>query len=182
MLQWGRDVIVAEIVILLVVVKVLTELQWGRDVIVAEIGATVPSDPDTKELQWGRDVIVAEIRRCRWRVALAEARFNGAATLSSRKSKRKPRKPLPPKPLQWGRDVIVAEIAERPASKRRNRRLQWGRDVIVAEIPRTRNRSASADGGFNGAATLSSRKFYRCGRAPHVRRGFNGAATLSSRK
>uniref|UniRef100_E6Q6R6 Uncharacterized protein n=1 Tax=mine drainage metagenome TaxID=410659 RepID=E6Q6R6_9ZZZZ len=37
-------------------------LQWGRDVIVAEIQRLVSLARPTWRLQWGRDVIVAEIR------------------------------------------------------------------------------------------------------------------------
>ena len=36
--------------------------------------------------------------------------------------------------LQWGRDVIVAEIAQTRSWSPTHRVLQWGRDVIVAEI------------------------------------------------
>ena len=85
--------------------------------------------------------------------------------------------------------------------------LQWGRNFIVAEINDTRNRPASTATGFNGAATLSLRKYKRaCTSSPittplqwgrnfivaeiffceflsHAATvGFNGAATLSLRK
>ncbi len=105
MLQWGRDVSVAEIFSqklrqrcfngaatfpsrkwLLSVTTFCGKamLQWGRDVSVAEIDDGDSSELSLVRLQWGRDVSVAEICRC----ALARRsarRFNGAATFPSRK-------------------------------------------------------------------------------------------------
>ena len=85
------------------------------------------------KLQWGRDVIVAEISwGRRWRSQFGM--------------------------LQWGRDVIVAEIADGSSECWWSTSLQWGRDVIVAEI-RDGCRGVGDDRCFNGAATLSSRKW-----------------------
>ena len=108
-------------------------LQWGRDLSVAEWAK--PSDNDDTPtasmgprpfgrgmsmppahshagigLQWGRDLSVAE-----WRTA---------ATSRSRTSG----------PLQWGRDLSVAECGgTRKNFSFLNVLLQWGRDLSVAE-------------------------------------------------
>ncbi len=60
-LQWGRDVIVAEIATDVRAQSWVSALQWGRDVIVAEMRRTRLRRSITSLLQWGRDVIVAEI-------------------------------------------------------------------------------------------------------------------------
>ena len=108
--------------------------------------------------------------------------------------------------LQWGRNFIVAEIPVTPAPAEPKNMLQWGRNFIVAEIGRFGARPLRPP-CFNGAATLSLRKYhpalhlplqqkrasmgpqlYRCGNGHGSRRiwlralRFNGAATLSLRK
>ena len=88
---------------------------------------------------------------------LYSSRFNGAATLSSRKSHTRTSYPPLGASLQWGRDVIVAEIDSHRTLDTTRYELQWGRDVIVAEIAKRLPRAA-APRRFNGAATLSSRK------------------------
>ena len=110
--------------------------------------------------------------------------FNGAATLSLRKSRFRRSTFTAKEELQWGRNFIVAEI--------------WGPRALLLSLERC----------FNGAATLSLRKLiektlsasseayrasmgpqlYRCGNrhwtwaGPEQVVGFNGAATLSLRK
>ena len=63
-----------------------------------------------------------------------------------------------------------------------NRMLQWGRNFIVAEMRAATSRYAPAEPSFNGAATLSLRKYVRTSWAIARSHGFNGAATLSLRK
>uniref|UniRef100_E6Q6S1 Uncharacterized protein n=1 Tax=mine drainage metagenome TaxID=410659 RepID=E6Q6S1_9ZZZZ len=109
-----------------------TVLQWGRDVIVAEIGGVHPGAPVLPKLQWGRDVIVAEIRQLSAPLR-ALSRFNGAATLSSRKSadtishRQKRGASMGPRRYRRGN----TDSRSRPHVQLA---LQWGRDVIVAEI------------------------------------------------
>ena len=59
-------------------------LQWGRDVIVAEIENPPASEWPGAELQWGRDVIVAEIRR----VATGAQRGASLASMGPRRYRR----------------------------------------------------------------------------------------------
>ncbi len=92
MLQWGRDVIVADgssSPATFASPYSPAPLQWGRDVIVAD-GTAERDEIDVAVgvLQWGRDVIVADgIRPPSSR--LRALSFNGAATLSSRMASRR---------------------------------------------------------------------------------------------
>ncbi len=58
-------------------------LQWGRNFIVAEMIAAFQSVIDWTQLQWGRNFIVAEMNIA----TVTSISFNGAATLSLRKSR-----------------------------------------------------------------------------------------------
>src|SRR5581483_3191200 len=85
-------------------------------------------------LQWGRDHLVAETRELH--------------TCSD-----------PRCTLQWGRDHLVAETwGNRLNLARDGRELQWGRDHLVAETKRHSGRGDRRVPGFNGAATIWSRK------------------------
>ena len=133
-------------------------LQWGRNFIVAEMltwqNRSAPVDTASMGPQLYRcgNVSVVfdvplhksasmgpQLYRCgnltpillerRWRV-----RFNGAATLSLRKSRR---------------GMMNLRL---PAT------LQWGRNFIVAEMNHVDDKGTTNVRGFNGAATLSLRK------------------------
>ena len=60
-------------------------LQWGRDFSVAEGAASLPPNAAHVALQWGRDFSVAE-GGCAPGAPPCTRRFNGAATLVSRKA------------------------------------------------------------------------------------------------
>ena len=116
-------------------------------------------------------------------VRLTAARFNGAATLSLRKCPNMADRPKAKPWLQWGRNFIVAEISQRATmSKVRSVKLQWGRNFIVAEMI-----TAYLAGNQKQDASMGP-QLYRCGNikrtdnhGPKSLR-FNGAATLSLRK
>ncbi len=230
-LQWGRVVADAEGSTTLVpwLVRFLA-LQWGR--VVADAEGLVP-DPGRglgAGLQWGRVVADAEGRRIASTADPTRSRFNGAASLPTRKggphpdprerravasmgprrcrrgrevlaevspgmftASMGPRRcrrgrptlgggPLPLNPLQWGRVVADAEGCECPSRARRSsdasmgpRRCRRGR---YHDIGSTRY----AVPGFNGAASLPTRKgVTRRMRGPLALR-FNGAASLPTRK
>src|SRR5581483_9989482 len=82
-------------------------LQWGRDQLVAETGCTsMPAQMTLTRLQWGRDHLVAET----WRTARRRgsiARFNGAATIWSRK----------PPAGEVPRDHAGASMGPRPSGR-----------------------------------------------------------------
>src|SRR5581483_4494003 len=82
-------------------------LQWGRDHLVAETGCTsMPAQMTLTRLQWGRDHLVAET----WRTARRRgsiARFNGAATIWSRK----------PPAGEVPRDHAGASMGPRPSGR-----------------------------------------------------------------
>ena len=109
--------------------------------------------------------------------------FNGAATLSLRKSIWIQAAPAAISLLQWGRNFIVAEIGNGVGwSLEEKSALQWGRNFIVAEILSCGLRPLKVLWASMGP------QLYRCGNAgivtsvPSSTRCFNGAATLSLRK
>ena len=61
--------------------------------------------------------------------------------------------------LQWGRNFIVAEIQGCKVDIIKHEMLQWGRNFIVAEIHFAKTPDMMRLLRFNGAATLSLRKF-----------------------
>ena len=108
LLQWGRDLSVAEGIRDKPDGRAPTELQWGRDLSVAE-GLDCKDDNTCKGLlQWGRDLSVAEGAASTAR-ARGRPGFNGAATFRSRKAADWSRADRREYELQWGRDLSVAE-------------------------------------------------------------------------
>ena len=83
-LQWGRDFSVAEGSPNQNPNLKPSPLQWGRDFSVAEGCEALGPDNGANQLQWGRDFSVAE-GPCTCLDPNTAARFNGAATLVSRK-------------------------------------------------------------------------------------------------
>jgi len=62
MLQWGRDHLIAEILIDYGDTSLLLTLQWGRDHLIAEmISSSVIFASSEERLQWGRDHLIAEM-------------------------------------------------------------------------------------------------------------------------
>ena len=84
-------------------------------------------------LQWGRNFIVAEIPRAP-KAETGRQSFNGAATLSLRKSCQRSLAGALHTELQWGRNFIVAEMLFTGGNLEQVDKLQWGRNFIVAEI------------------------------------------------
>ena len=133
LLQWGRDLSVAEGRSQIRPNEVRSELQWGRDLSVAEGSLSYSNAARISHgLQWGRDLSVAE-GACLPAKTRATASFNGAATFRSRKDERSDTAFGYADLLQWGRDLSVAEGGYGPG----------GQDI---------------EAGFNGAATFRSRK------------------------
>ena len=157
-------------------------LQWGRNFIVAEMGGGVYSNRFTFVLQWGRNFIVAEINQ-----RTSERSGNPQ--------------------LQWGRNFIVAEIRSRPYAGTlrlgasmgpqlyrcgNELRLSYALPQNIAsmglQLYRCGNCNCTSPLStmwtlrFNGAATLSLRKYCSSTSRITATRCFNGAATLSLRK
>ena len=84
-LQWGRNFIVAEIFKHSLTVSLTLRLQWGRNFIVAEMLKNALRFFTWASLQWGRNFIVAEMPQPLQGCSHTPS-FNGAATLSLRKS------------------------------------------------------------------------------------------------
>ena len=230
-LQWGRNFIVAEICQNVVRYCCSAWLQWGRNFIVAEIRLPWPGTSSGGSASMG-----PQLYRCGnslWYTILV---YQDLASMGPQLYRcgnvaeiRHLREDIDM--LQWGRNFIVAEIRHHARHWNANFGLQWGRNFIVAEM-RSRPPEPQADSPasmgpqlyrcgnlsyfiymkyinscFNGAATLSLRKFsdvlhgmireltasmgpqlYRCGNLQGISCyfrdscGFNGAATLSLRK
>src|SRR5579885_2124519 len=78
-LQWGRDLVIAEMKNMLLKSAPHHLLQWGRDLVIAEMRARASVTDWTGSLQWGRDLVIAEICvRFQMLVKFALC-FNGAA-------------------------------------------------------------------------------------------------------
>ena len=60
LLQWGRDLLVAESQLMREARQAGLSLQWGRDLLVAESRYPINSSYNRFMLQWGRDLLVAE--------------------------------------------------------------------------------------------------------------------------
>ena len=144
-----------------------SKLQWGRDSSVAEIRLGRPPCHAPSVLQWGRDSSVAEISRMLFGRQPMRWRFNGAATLQSRKLCFGSIPKLAAALLQWGRDSSVAEMRlDSGVDDPKPERLQWGRDSSVAEIRQTLRQFQGRIERFNGAATLQSRKCFHAKSTP----------------
>ena len=125
--------------------------------------------------------------------------FNGAASLRSRKSRARGPCLSKPKTLQWGRELCArgnspcptknckpsaasmgprACVAEMPRNRRSwpKRSASMGPRAAIAEMDKTDEISFKIDHGFNGAATVASRKYQRVRTQPR-HSGFNGAAS-----
>ena len=132
-------------------------LQWGRNFIVAEMSSAYPHISGQGELQWSRNFIVAEI--------------SGSVTAS-----------LSIESLQWSRNFIVVEMP--PVVKQQ---IKAAMASMEPQLYRCGNVAGSGSAvlstsSFNGAATLSLRKFTARALSCTGIICFNGAATLSLRK
>ena len=185
----------------------MTLLQWGRNFIVAEILQRLKRTLRHRLASMG-----PQLYRCgNYRTALVHfhsgGRFNGAATLSLRKFAIPMKAAAATPTLQWGRNFIVAEILQRLKRTLRHRLASMGPQLYRCGNYRTALVHFHSGGRFNGAATLSLRKFAipmkAAAATPTLQWGrnfivaempgessrcsteakcFNGAATLSLRK
>ncbi len=157
-LQWGRDLSIAELTENLIFGFGAETLQWGRDLSIAEFVDVAAGTTDVGTLQWGRDLSIAELSAD---VLLSAQgfRFNGAAIYRSRNS----RGTLPARAGALPRFNGAAIYRSRNSAKSRQNltlskrfngaaiyrsrnsfgivtrvcdeiRLQWGRDLSIAEL------------------------------------------------
>ena len=84
-------------------------LQWGRDLSIAESASRPSASSSWTSLQWGRDLSIAESRPAK-SVSRSQARcFNGAAISRSRNLTGRESRCWTLAGLQWGRDLSIAE-------------------------------------------------------------------------
>ena len=126
MLQWGRNLIVAE----------------GRPLRLSLLGLRASMGPQLDSC--GR--LTPELAQ------LVVAAASMGPQLDSCGRKKYPRAGGGLYRLQWGRNLIVAEGASTRAKRSASLKLQWGRNLIVAEGWRWSAGSAPG-ASFNGAAT-----------------------------
>ena len=110
-------------------------------------------------LQWGRNFIVAEIGWPRHTAARSPTSFNGAATLSLRKCENDTIDTDSITLLQWGRNFIVAEMYYNAVHGMGDGGRLLGMPVVVDGGRGAGCTSCARQRSFNGAATLSLRKF-----------------------
>ena len=84
--------------------------------------------------------------------------------------------------LQWGRNFIVAEMAQPHRAAAGAHQASMGPQLYRCGNGEPPRLPLNAFIGFNGAATLSLRKFLGALRSASSASSFNGAATLSLRK
>ena len=77
-LQWGRDQLIAELLLYSGLRISDVALQWGRDQLIAELLASYVSSTPINELQWGRDQLIAELHSAHLSDPGCQG-FNGAA-------------------------------------------------------------------------------------------------------
>ena len=133
-LQWGRNFIVAEITTCMTKAYCHSQLQWGRNFIVAEMMVRVVSNMLMAISFNGAATLSLRKSEQATAKAAGSHSFNGAATLSLRKSAEIWWRYGMLNLLQWGRNFIVAEISSEHKCKNLFCLLQWGRNFIVAEI------------------------------------------------
>ena len=136
MLQWGRDLSVAEGVISTMRLCTATLLQWGRDLSVAEGVYVEGAQAAEGLLQWGRDLSVAE----------------GAGIAAS--GPRSARASMGPRP--FGRGRRLRRSPSYHVQRRFNGAATFRSRKEAPECIMTDEAS-----GFNGAATFRSRKDWR---------------------
>ena|GEM_PF-2777342 len=157
------------------IVDVDLALQWGRDLVIAEMPCNSSPCRRRFQLQWGRDLVIAEI------IDLApEDMPDGYASMGPRSGDRGNRVnrllPIKDQLLQWGRDLVIAEIMPNAGPWELFVLLQWGRDLVIAEMTRlsesiAEGRRASM-GPRSGDRGNPSRGQWSCGGGG----SFNGAA------
>src|SRR5579885_2000940 len=88
-------------------------LQWGRDLVIAEIGMHVAAPQNAFLLQWGRDLVIAEIRggsdqgETRLRASMGPRSGDRGNSYGHPQI-------LSDFRLQWGRDLVIAEMWNTP--------------------------------------------------------------------
>ena len=155
-------------------------LQWGRNMFVAECGQFTELEFETTHLQWGRNMFVAEclderdglvILDClQWGRNMFVAECYITSTIH-----------LQTITLQWGRNMFVAECNISSSVYFSLLSLQWGRNMFVAECPQS-----DTDNNPRGRPSMGPQHVRCGMQFGSVESGlshcsFNGAATCSLR-
>ena len=142
-----------------------TLLQWGRNLFVAECHMAHPRLRQEPKLQWGRNLFVAECPRAAYQASCSCRSFNGAATCSLR-NVGDGAVCHPGGGASMGPQLVRCGMPPCPPSNCLSpSKLQWGRNLFVAECPQMPHTASMSLPCFNGAATCSLRN----GELPRVR-------------
>ena len=132
MLQWGRDLSVADTGRSKESSTWRYRLQWGRDLSVADTGSSTWTRY-WPLLQWGRDLSVADTGAARGLPDSDIPASMGPRPFSRGHSLDATQRAAAVCRLQWGRDLSVADTRGPRPFSRGGPSLQWGRDLSVAD-------------------------------------------------
>ena len=152
LLQWGRNLTVAEGMDAFERLFKKSKLQWGRNLTVAEGADDLLGTFTMKSLQWGRNLTVAE--------GLAAQAIGDRRRATS----------MGPQLDSCGRKGLISRLEEVKATsmgpqldscgriigigyRGKTDLLQWGRNLTVAEGLDDQERDQDGSADFNGAAT-----------------------------
>ena len=180
LLQWGRDLSVAECAPLFLKLRqTLQTLQWGRDLSVAEwsirqrVSAMYRASMGPRP--FGRGMTRLEIS-----ISCPLRGFNGAATFRSRNVTFGDVKRISAKRFNGAATFRSRNVESHGDGEVSAARLQWGRDLSVAEWQVAGPNAARARASMGPRPFGRGMSSLRCPSLPHMSR-FNGAATFRSR-
>ena len=177
LLQWGRDLSIAERLPDTSSRSTKQKLQWGRDLSIAERATRRIEKERLLKLQWGRDLSIAE------RPTIPDAR-NSMGPRSFDRGKR----PGTTATMVSGSSFNGAAIfrSRKDTARGRGRRVPPRASMGPRSFDRGKAvrgvRFVAAGRRFNGAAIFRSRKGCWCPQSPRTLPCFNGAAIFRSRK
>ena len=108
-------------------------LQWGRNLFVAEWSAHMIIRGSGPHLQWGRNLFVAECNIMGMVAVFIGLAFNGAATCSLRNANPLPTSSNHPSSFNGAATCSLRNAAPITAKSSPAAALQWGRNLFVAE-------------------------------------------------
>ncbi len=136
-------------------------LQWGRDSSVAEMTTRKDGVSADGKASMGPRLFSRGNCHSGTHRRFPDTRFNGAATLQSRKwSLGKVLRSYTDECFNGAATLQSRKWPPREGAPSKAGKLQWGRDSSVAEIENQPRNGVPLDKGFNGAATLQSRKCF----------------------
>src|SRR5579883_945866 len=132
-------------------IRLTSSLQWGRDLVIAEILGSSRSSWNTNQLQWGRDLVIAEINKYADVLTLPNLASMGPRS-GDRGNERSSTEHAVCRLLQWGRDLVIAEIYRSASIATSSGTASMGPRSGDRGNPDEFEARQRQLGGFNGAA------------------------------